>query len=107
MFFQKTSEECSVKREEEKGENSEFRVQSGCLGLRRTKRGYREVHFPTFQKGVSQELMNSEFIIASVQLESGNRHHSENRTFGLGTERKMPGAGREREGAGQTRGEVK
>ena len=33
--------------------------------------------------------------------------HPENRTFGLGTERKMPGAGREREGAGQTRGEVK
>ena len=29
------------------------------------------------------------------------------RAFGLGTERKMPGAGRQREGAGQMRGEVK
>ena len=62
----------------EKGENPEFRVQSGCLELRKRKRwwGSSLSDFP--EEGL-RELMNSEFRGVSVQLESGNSHYHDRR----------------------------
>ena len=62
-------------------------------------RNYRHDYF-TLQNPIPEWLTPMLKMIFSTD-------HPENRTFGLGTERKMPGAGREREGAGQTQGEVK
>ena len=61
----------------ENGENPEFRVRIGCLGLGRRKRGWGSSLSDFPEEGL-RELMNSEFRGVSVQLESGNSHHSLN-----------------------------
>ena len=59
------------------GENPEFRVQIGCIALGRRKRGWGSSLSEFPERGL-RELMNPEFRGVSVQLESGNDHHSVN-----------------------------